>query len=69
MPLPYESMMSWISMWRGLSMNFSMSIRSSPKEEAASDLERKKLSTASLSFHAIRRPCVEADVNSFFLHK
>ena len=38
----YKYTFTWISMWRGLSMNFSISIRSSPKLDFASDLHRAK---------------------------
>jgi hypothetical protein len=38
---------TWISMWRGSSMNFSMKTRSSPNEERASELARAKPSSVS----------------------
>ena len=43
-------------MCRGWVTNFSMKIRSSPKDEAASDFDRSKPSRASASFQAMRMP-------------
>ena len=47
MTLPCLSPSTWISMWRGLTMNFSMNTRSSPNEDFASDLARAKPSATS----------------------
>ena len=47
MTLPCLSPSTWISMWRGSVMNFSMKTRSSPNEDAASDLARAKPSATS----------------------
>ncbi|MBS1221604.1 MAG: hypothetical protein H6R23_1224 [Proteobacteria bacterium] len=54
--LPKLSPSTWISMWRGSSMYFSMNTRSSPKEERASLVERSKPSRHSSSFQATRMP-------------
>ena len=43
-------------MWRGLSMNFSMKMRSSPKLALASALTAGKPSSQSLRFQATRMP-------------
>ena len=48
--LPCLSPSTWISMWRGWSTNFSMKMRSSPKEEIASARAPSKPSLASLAF-------------------
>ena len=56
MMLPCLSPSTWISMWRGLTMNFSMKMRSSPKLDLASDRARPKPSSHSLAFQAMRMP-------------
>ena len=43
-------------MWRGSVMNFSTNTRSSPKDEAASDLARAKPSATSPDEWAMRMP-------------
>ncbi len=47
MTLPCLSPSTWISMWRGLTMNFSMNMRSSPNEDFASERARAKPSATS----------------------
>ena len=54
--LPCASPSTWISMWRGSSMNFSMNTRSSPNAFFASLRHDTKPSRHSLSSHATRRP-------------
>ena len=54
--MPCLSPITWISMWRGSVMNFSTKTRSSPKDEAASDLARAKPSATSPAECAMRMP-------------
>ena len=54
--LPCASPSTWISMWRGSSMNFSMNTRSSPNAARASFWQLTKPSRASASVRATRRP-------------
>jgi hypothetical protein len=56
MTLPCLSPSTWISMWRGFSMYFSMKTRSSPNELFASDRARENPSATSALVCAIRRP-------------
>ena len=56
MQLPCLSPSTWISIWRGWVTNFSMKIRSSPKDAAASFFEDWNPSRVSSSFQAMRMP-------------
>ena len=56
MTLPCLSPSTWISMWRGSTMNFSTKTRLSPKDEAASDRARSKPSCTSARELAMRMP-------------
>ena len=54
--LPCASASTWISMWRGSTMNFSMKTRSSPNELLASERARSKPSRTSALSQAMRMP-------------
>ena len=54
--LPCASANTWISIWRGCSMNFSMKTRSSPKLDFASDCVAFSPSRTSSAERAIRIP-------------
>ena len=56
MTLPCLSPSTWISMWRGSTMNFSTKTRSSPKEDAASRLRARSPRATSASEWAMRMP-------------
>src|SRR6266567_2547774 len=56
MTLPCLSPSTWISIWRGSTMNFSMNTRSSPKEDLASERARAKPSATSALECAMRMP-------------
>ncbi len=53
---PCLSPSTWISMWRGWVMNFSMKMRSSPKLALASALAAGKPSSTSWRLQAMRMP-------------
>ena len=53
---PCLSPSTWISTWRGLSMNFSMKMRSSPKLDLASARTAGKPSSTSWRVQATRMP-------------